>query len=269
MKKKGFATSAILYTLLILFLVLLIEILNNLQGKYTILQSLKTKVKEELETYEQHQTYAVYLDGTAVYYNPETNQKCESKNVVSTPGTKSGCMKWYVFNDGGELSSTVNMILDHNTTAYSIWNSSGSNSEMKEVAVTLQNDTKSWSEEIKPTVRLITANEVAKITGNDTFDQDVSTYDKWFYFDSNSQTKVATTKGASHYAWLYDYTLDCTSFGCNIASSSTGGYWTSTPIVNSNRAWRIDRDGRLCWGDVNNNNGRGIRPVITILKSII
>ena len=26
-------------------------------------------------------------------------------------------MKWYTFNDEGENASTVNMILDHNTTA--------------------------------------------------------------------------------------------------------------------------------------------------------
>ncbi len=41
MKKKGFATSAILYTMLLLFLVLLVGILNNLQNKKTILDTMK------------------------------------------------------------------------------------------------------------------------------------------------------------------------------------------------------------------------------------
>ena len=42
----------------------------------------------------------------------------------------SGCMKWYTFLDSesnnGE-NATVNMILDHNTTAKVAWNSSGTN----------------------------------------------------------------------------------------------------------------------------------------------
>ncbi len=41
MKKKGFATSAILYTMLLLFLVLLVGILSNLQNKKTILDTMK------------------------------------------------------------------------------------------------------------------------------------------------------------------------------------------------------------------------------------
>ncbi|MEI3499554.1 MAG: hypothetical protein V8Q71_03590 [Bacilli bacterium] len=69
-------------------------------------------------------------------------------------------MKWYVFNDK-EGNATVNVILDHNTTANVAYNSTGSNSEMKEVADALKKDTSTW----KNTARLITANEVAKITG--------------------------------------------------------------------------------------------------------
>ena len=53
-------------------------------------------------------------------------------------------MKWYTFNDN-ESSSTVNMILDHNTTALVAYNSTGDNSEMKEVKVALENDTESWN----------------------------------------------------------------------------------------------------------------------------
>ncbi len=43
MKKKGFATSAVLYTMLLLFLVVLVGILNNLQNKKTILDQLKVE----------------------------------------------------------------------------------------------------------------------------------------------------------------------------------------------------------------------------------
>ncbi len=49
MKKKGFATSAILYTLLLLFIVLLVGILNNLQNKKTILDQLKVNTVNALQ----------------------------------------------------------------------------------------------------------------------------------------------------------------------------------------------------------------------------
>ena len=49
MKKKGFATSAILYTMLLLFLATLVGILNNLQNKKTILDQLKVEAISALD----------------------------------------------------------------------------------------------------------------------------------------------------------------------------------------------------------------------------
>ena len=49
MKKKGFATSAILYTLLLLFLALMVGILNNLQNKKTILDTMKQETVSALQ----------------------------------------------------------------------------------------------------------------------------------------------------------------------------------------------------------------------------
>ena len=70
--------------------------------------------------------YFSYKNGTAIYYNPVSGTKCNASEAVSTTGTKTGCMKWYAFNDDSE-SSTVNMILDHNTTAGIAWNSNNKN----------------------------------------------------------------------------------------------------------------------------------------------
>ena len=140
-----------------------------------------------------------FKNGTAVYYNPETENKCSKEEAKSTTGTKSGCMKWYVFNDK-EGNATVNVILDHNTTANVAWNLTGNNSEMKEVKKALENDTKDW----KNTARLITANEVAKITGNTGFDA-TKLGQVWFYLDSNNQTQIAnsTNKYSKKYAWIH------------------------------------------------------------------
>ena len=206
-----------------------------------------------------------FKNGTAVYYNPETGNKCSKEASKSTTGTKSGCMKWYVFNDK-EGNATVNVILDHNTTANVAWNSTGNNSEMKEVKKALENDTKDW----KNTARLITANEVAKITGYTSWGTNITGY-PWFCFDTNQQDDTndcAKAQGKSKYAWLFDYTNGCTSYGCNVSDSSTWGYWTSTQYVNSIHVWFVARNGRL---DVNSatSTGHGVRPVITISKSNI
>ena len=132
---------------------------------------------------------------------------------------------------------------------------------MKEVKIALEHDTIDW----KNTARLITANEVAKITGNTDFDASKTGQD-WFYLDSNNQTQTANASNKSKYAWLFDYTYECTSYGCNTSDSSNYGYWTSTSYKdNSTSAWRVDRNGNLRTNDVT-FTGLGVRPVITISK---
>ena len=223
-------------------------------GKYVVTKGSETVKGDESEkNTEPPKTYKVYSNGTAIYYNPETNSICNESEAVSTTGTKTGCMKWYTFNDEGENSSTVNMILDHNTTAkVSSWD------EGKNQILT---DTTSWNKNLQ--VRLIEAEEIAKITGNSTW---TNTRD-WFYLDSNSQTQTATGQGKSEYAWLFDYTNGCTSYGCNTVDSSTYGYWTST-LNGSTGAWCVSRRGIFGNGVVDYIY-YGIRPVITISKDII
>ena len=213
---------------------------------------------------EKVSTTKSFKNGTAVYYNPVSREKCNDYTEAnSTTGKNSGCMKWYVFNDK-EGNATVNVILDHNTTANVAYNSTGSNSEMKEVKIALENDTKDW----KNTARLITANEVAKITKHPTFDVNKENQD-WFYLDSNNLTLTVNSTNKSKYAWLFDYTKECTNYGCNVSDSSTWGYWTSSPYKgNSTQAWRVVRNGYLGGNGVI-FTGDGIRPVITISKSNI
>ena len=218
----------------------------------------ETKEEEKEEEKEDVKKYKVYTNGTAVYYNPETGKKCSKEEAKSTTWTKSGCMKWYAFNDD-DKSSTVNVILDHNTTAKVVYNSSG---------VALETDTSNWKSDLNP--RKITASEVAKITGHppvDAYRAGVS-----ICLDTNqpaTTTHCSKAQGTSKYAWLFDYTVGCTRYGCNKADSNTEGYWTSTPnIDDSTYAWYVDNNGilgncRMAY------TGHGIRPVITISKSNI
>jgi prepilin-type N-terminal cleavage/methylation domain-containing protein len=238
-------------------------------------------------------TYNVYANGTAVYFNPVTGTKCAAGDAVSTTGTKTGCMKWYAFSDGGTSSDKINLILDHNTTAILAWNSTGSNvSGPTTILAKLQTDTSSWSGVPTRTdnysvsngtatytinystykARLITASEIATITGNASFNELTSPYTGWFYLDSNNHTQTATTTGASNYAWLYGYTDHCTNYGCSVSESSgvyTAGYWTATAIFgDTTTAWCVRNYGDLgLYSSVDKTDYFGLRPVITIAKS--
>jgi type IV pilus assembly protein PilA len=266
--------------------------LSVTNGKFT---ATKTSTEDSVtvvdggEVPEPPTTYTVYANGTAVYFNPVSGAKCTAGEAVSTTGTKTGCMKWYAFNDGGASTDTINLILDHNTTALVAWNSTGSNvSGPTNVMTQLASDTSSWAGVPTRTdsysvnngtatytinystykARLITAAEIAIITGNSGFAEATMPWESWFYLDSNNQTQTATTTGASNYDWLFDYTNGCTSYGCNIDDASNYGYWTSTAVSGgSDYAWRVFRIGNLSGRNVDNADGRGVRPVITILKS--
>ena len=220
-----------------------------------------TKTGPTQELGKESDTYKaiVYLDPT------DLTKYCDASNSVSTTGTKEGCMKWYAYSDDG---TNYNMILDHNTTATVAYNSTGNNSEMKEVKEAFTTDTEKWNSSLN--ARLITADEVAKITSNTSFNSLNATNSDWFYLDSNNQTQTATSQGASKYAWLFDYTKECTNYGCNVEDSSNYGYWTSSPVHDStNVAWRLIRGGTLHSDFVNIEIHGGLRPVITISKSIL
>lgn len=231
-------------------------------------------------------TFVKYEDGTAIYYNPNTNTRCEEAEAVSTTGTKSGCMKWYAFLDTIEKDS-VKMILDHNTSGNVAWNSSGNNEDgMNEVKTRLEEDTSTW----KVSARLITADEVAEITGAKealNWNSNHSPSSAWFYLDgkfgsdANWQTKVVTASSKSHYVWLYNYTYQCVEHGCEVednnaypyGEASDGGYlygyWTSDSIAESKiEAWRVFHQGSLRLNAVNNGGYCGVRPVIEVSKSI-
>lgn len=234
--------------------------------------------------------YRVYANGEAVYFNPETRLTCTAAEAVSTPGVKSGCMKWYAFNDDGEDSSQINLILDHNTTTDGVpFNSTGDATLGPDTMLSvLESDTNSWTGVLKRKdkytvdsgvanytldytglrARIIEANEIARITGNTSFDE--SSNSSIFFLDSNTNTKTATTPGASSYAWLFDYTQNCTSSGCNINYTYSYGYWTSTSVTaNTNIAWFVHDLGKLLSNIAVNTHYNGIRPVITLYKDIL
>ena len=214
-------------------------------------------------------------DGQEVYFNPVSGLAC-SKNQVETnvnnykaensdsiTGLKEGCMKWYAFLDSEE-SSTVNLILDHNTTGRVAWANSGETTPTV-VNAKLQADITNWNDTVKSTARLISASELNQIAPTNP-NWNVSDYNTWYYLHNGNQTEYEGAAGSNTYAWLFDNTNGCETYGCNTNDSGTYGYWTSS-FASSGYAWRVDRDGRLnC--DVVTFGGLGVRPVITVSKSI-
>jgi len=194
-----------------------------------------------------------------LYLNPKNlKTKC-------TSNMETNCMKFYIFKQD---SNNYYAILDHNTTAIVPWNSTGSNSQIKEVQEQLEEDTKDWV----LSTRLITAKEITEITEYTEW-KNLANY--WYYFIGNSQTPTTSSAGGSIYAWLYDHLKDCTTYGCNEEDTTALAYSTSTPLANidnnewSHQAnWVVGFGGNLGVVRVDSNDN-GVRPVITIQKSIL
>ena len=269
------------------------------------------KVNDEEVDYDYGKDQS-YDNGQIVYFDVETGKSCTNYHednsktgynglaTTKTTDNQNSCLKFYAFLDDG--NKNLNLLLDHNTTAKVAWNSSNSNaSGPLEVINQLKIDTNEWIGTIIPSnyeykgtarpytinyseykARLITAQEIAKITGADkentlNFKEESST--GWYFLDGaktndtvpNWQTKVANSTNKSAYYWLFDRAQDCVSNGCEVADSSNYGYWTSSALAsNSNYAWIV-----LGYGYVGINNSVnysiyfGVRPVITVLKSNI
>ena len=292
------------------------SLINPNSGKNVSMYELIEVTILEDGTYNYDFKYK-YNNGTLVYFNPDTGKRCSAKdyennlanydttNILSDgtkspTGLKSGCMKWFVFNDD-VTSDSLTMMLDHNTTAKVAWNTSNDNTDgMNEIITALENDTNSWHESLTLDsnnyydnydytgykARIITADEIAKITGADValeWSSDKSYISNpvigetisYFYVDGAYgndpfwQTQVANATNKSKYTWLNNYISVCVSNGCDVEDSSNWGYWTSTPVVNNQiyafhmgtnfliSAWNIDVAST------------GIRPVIKVSKKVI
>ena len=255
----------------------------------------------------QNDTYIgiAYLDPTDLSTTCTAQLAAQNLNDKSTPtptGVTSGCMKFYVYADDG---TNYTMILDHNTSGNLPWvnqddyieaggtladwnNGIQSNKGPATANKRLIGDTAGW----EGSPRLITADEIAHIVGID----DAMGWDStdegsgWFYLDGSGTTwdEWSTTpnideENKSRYAWLYDYTSGCISSGCNfednnqyptptLDSSNQGavyGYWTSTARTGTDiDIWFLTGESYIYDLGIGNVNGCGVRPVITLPKSI-
>ena len=211
--------------------------------------------------------------------------ECTDKNTSIGKGTE-GCLKFYIMFDKND---NYTLILDHNLTSNAAWNSK-KETTIGEIKTELEKATKDWT----GNPRLPYANEIAEIIGATSdktlswdsaksYGTNVGTQTSWLCLDggrnsnptvyasgSNGwQKQYTSSKIPSIYAWLFDYTNGCQSYGCTTADSSNYGYWTNDYAIGTTaRAWRVSNKGRL-GDDDETSTSYGARPVITISKNII
>ena len=257
-----------------------------------------------------------------VYYNPVAGEGCTSYhednsktgyNGLTTNGSETdntdnnnGCLKWYAYSENAD--GTVNLLLDHNTTARLKWNSTASNisgpsTEGDKLLGKLQSDTSGWASTLSRNdsysmkvekernpidytidytgykARLITSQEIAYITGNESWDETIvpsggwSAPSNWFYYETHNKTEPATCKAGVKsgclYGWLYDRTSPgcSTHFGClNNADVDTYGYWTATADAKESQfALYVTISNYIAVNNV--TSSYGLRPIITVSKS--
>ena len=270
---------------------------NMTIGDYNVSYNSTKKTYEATEkgntTPATPQPTKTYKNGEVVYFNVDNGTKCSNyTETQSNTGTKSGCMKFYAFNDDGK--DTVNLLLDHNTTDTVIGSLNGSASGPDMALDQLKSDTSLWKGTETPNnytldqtgqesnakytidystykARLVTAQEIAEITGNTSWDEKVAT-SRSYYFDSKALIASDTCKEGNttgcKYGWLYDRTSkSCTKYGClNNSDILTNGYWTaSTSASEFDYAWYVEDKPYV--NDIQIDSTYGVRPVITVSKA--
>ena len=245
----------------------------------------------------------VYLDPTNLKKKCTEEDVKRNVNRFGTPTEISkGCMKFYIYDDSGD---TYKMILDHNIATNVAW---AAEKDVLATGVTkteyskdplafgpvtankkLKEITKDWA----GNSRLISTTELAKLVDpNNTLEWDPTTYKSTypkvgFYFDMeyNKARKKYRHSDKSKFAWLYDYTYECTDWGCSVEdnnryiydgekTSNVYGYWTSDATINGNyyEAYEVEWSGSIdihMIDELTPWNSFGIRPVIEIKKSVI
>lgn len=219
-------------------------------------------------------------NGKVIYYDPINDEYCsnyhEDNSLITyrgnnPTGNQTSCLKWYAFNDSTS-SSTIKLLLDHNTTAYDTFskddlNSVGPGTELTNHIATLNN---LWG----MTTRLISADEIANIVGIE-WSSNINTNSFYFTGLGTSASSDCTTGSIAgcKFGWLYDRTsTNCELTGCNNNSNTYEGsyqpygYWTSSVVKDSNQAWGVFDTGRLGTNGKTNRITLGVRPVIEVEK---
>ena len=228
-----------------------------------------------------------------VYYNPTTGEKCSSSESVSTTGTTTGCLHWYLYSVKGNY---VNMLLDHNITEAEAANgrwaqesdytdeksasagitypgissfpdydtTNGTNNKGPITALnTLKTLTTNWKTNTPMVPNSSSTNEyiIPKSQNDNKYQIDYTEYKARLITKEEAEYLGCTTSLNSCPQWMKKGTEgeDSTTY------TNINGYWTSSPRADSSsNAWNVYYYDRSLFCDYVLNTYYGVRPVITV-----
>lgn len=228
-----------------------------------------------------------FVDGEVVYFNPVTGRTCSDYNISNSEvEVKTGCMKWYAFNDS-KKNSKVNLLLDHNTTEMISWSSIEDVSNGPDVLLAkLATDTALWSDTLVRNdtyrdrhnaysinysgykARLLSLEDVAEI-----INYDITIFpDDTFVPLNGAKDPTTYNVGENPYAWLFSLNFYAKNYGGYDIDYYTGdAYWLSsipsTSAIDSSLL--IDSSPEIQCYYQTDPDYAGIRPVITVDKNVI
>lgn len=178
---------------------------------------------------------------------------------------------FYVLSDN---SDTVDLIMDKNIGENTLFSKQITSTRADVAIPYLYEQTSSWQ---KVMVSLPTKEQILKAAGEINPPKNFDTYLFSYGVVSDSTKNLSELfTGENTYAWLYNYTNSCSSYGCDKNLNSTNGYWTSSLSLNSSDSTKnssytvypgIIKLTNL--SDAEAIKNIGIRPVITVSKTLI
>ncbi len=165
----------------------------------------------------------VYLDPTNLL------NKCNETNYSSTPGIKTGCMKFYIFKENND--GTMDMILDHNTSVGIPWSLYQENSSYvnykgpREALYQLYEDTKDWS-------------CIPSLTSSNNYTV------SWTYSGSNHSYTIDYTKNLSA-SNSYEYDINPSAYKARFITAEEVALITNNDWSLSNRWFYLDSKNQV------------------------
>jgi len=250
LNRKGFAVTGIIYSMLILFLALVLLILSNLASRKVLFDKEKNEILEKIngailctaiepnmQNVWNRTINVLELKTVGVAATSETPYAVGS---VYTCDLGDGARTFYVLK---EDEDNVKLIMNENLGGTVAWIESGDNHEGPVTASAyLTSQTSGWTKLTQNQITLPDAQDLADAMGDTEWN------------DANYTGKVGPT-------WMY-VNLDENN------SEYAYIYWTSTPYSNNSyTAWCMTSNGSTSICSAHAYHDSGVRPVITISKS--
>lgn len=257
MKQKGFAISGILYSVLILFLALLVGIMTTLAKQKILLDKIKLEVNQRLNQIKE---------APEPVPTPKPEYFCEAGEATDLENLSYGNSFTCELGDGEsrtfyfleEKDGNIYLILNQNLGDNVAWISkedyisaggteanygTHGNSDLGPITVEaqLKNQTRNWVYLTEEQILLPTGTQLSVAGGDTAWNID------------NYTAEVLSS-------WLFE----------NLDGTTKQGYWTSDKqTANTNCGWALHYNGIMYGHYLNDATPYGVRPVIKISRDVI